>query len=156
MFDRPVTIATIFAAIMSMSVVIASPFMAAADLQSKPATTETTANLKIIQMHRHVDGLLAVAEALASGRYDRAAEIAEKELGIGTLGGKPSGAASDMRDSQALWEKGLAFRKAASHFAGHARIVQRNQAPETKAKLFDSFTQMLSGCQDCHEAFRDR
>jgi cytochrome c556 len=109
-----------------------------------------------VLMHRHVDDLLAIAAALKNAQYDKAADIADKHLGIRSLGGKPKGATSDTQDSQVLWEKGLEFRDAASRFAGHARIVQRNPEPIAKAALFDSFTRMLSICDDCHEVFRIR
>lgn len=105
-------------------------------------------------MHRHVDDLLDIAAALDKGDYDKAADIADRHLGIGSTGGKPKGPASDMRDPQNLWEIGLAFRQAASRFAGHARIVKRNPAPEAKAALFDSFTRMIGLCHDCHEVNR--
>lgn len=105
-------------------------------------------------MHRHLDDLLDIAAALEKGDYDKAADIADRHLGIGSTGGKPKGPASDMRDSQIMWEKGLEFRTAASRFAGHARIVKRNPAPEAKAALFDSFTRMIGICHDCHEANR--
>ncbi len=150
-------------AVIPVFVVVASTFLAAAMPRAmaaeKPADDQAqsiTKKLAVIHMHQHVDALLAIAVALADGRYDRAAEIANMDFGIGSEGGKRTGSAADMQDSQILWEKGLEFREAASRFAGHARIVANNKSPEAKAALFDSFTRMMSVCRDCHQNFRKK
>lgn len=111
--------------------------------------------LAIARMHKHIDELVDVGAALARGDYRKAAKVAEQGMGIGTSAGTLSGTTADSEVSQAFWEKGQAFRQAASRFAGHARIVEKNNTPEAKAALLDSFAKVMDLCQSCHRMYRD-
>ncbi len=61
-----------------------------------------------------------------------------------------------MMDSQAMWEKGWAFRQAATLFADKARAVYKRKTSKNQVEMFDSFARMLSACQSCHVSERDR
>lgn len=111
----------------------------------EPLRSHTLAN-----MRDHLAALGEMQDALAKGKYDRAAEVAEQRLGMSSLG--LHGAHDVARFMPpAMQEAGTAMHRAASRFATAAKDAS---ATGDLKSLFAALAQLNQTCVACHAGFR--
>ncbi len=113
----------------------------------EPLVEHTLAN-----MRDHLAALQEVSEALAGGRTDQAAKIAEERLGMSSL---PRHGAHDVAKfmPQGMRDAGTAMHRAASRFAIEA---QNAGATGDLKPALGAFGQVLGTCVGCHAGYRLR
>lgn len=99
------------------------------------------------------DHLLAITEiqgALGSGEYERAAEIAERRIGLSSL---ESHGASHMAPfmPKPMQDIGTQMHKAASQFA---LVVQETGVEGNLARALETLSKVTEQCVACHAAYR--
>jgi hypothetical protein len=104
----------------------------------------------LANMRDHLATLQRLQEALASGRYDEAAELSERRLGMSSL---PLHGAHDVAPymPQPMQQMGTAMHKAASRFALEA---QDAAATGDVKPALAALSRLTSQCVACHAAYR--
>lgn len=117
-------------------------------VQFPPALVEHT----LANMRDHLAALQEISEALAGGRNDRAAKIAEERLGMSSL---PRHGAHDVAKfmPQGMRDAGTAMHRAASRFAIEA---QNAGATGDFKPALGALGQVMSACVGCHAGYRLR
>ena len=111
----------------------------------EPLRAHTLAN-----MRDHLATLQAIQEALAQGRYDRAAELSETRLGLTSL--EAHGAHEVAKYMPvAMQEMGTGMHKAASRFG----IAAANAGATGDVKgALEALSAVTAQCVACHAAYR--
>lgn len=101
-------------------------------------------------MRDHLVAITEIQQALSSGNFDRAAEIAEKRMGMSSL---VSHGAAHMAPymPKKMQEIGTQMHQAASQFA----IIAQNSAVDGDMKrAIGGLAKITQQCVACHAAFR--
>jgi hypothetical protein len=111
-----------------------------------PALVEHT----LTNMRDHLAALQEISDALAGGRNDQAAKIAEERLGMSSL---QRHGAHDVAKfmPQGMRDAGTAMHRAASRFAIEAQSA--GATGELKPAL-GALGQVMSACVGCHAGYR--
>jgi hypothetical protein len=101
-------------------------------------------------MRDHLTALHEIQNHLAAGEYDAAAEVAEKRLGMSSLG---THGASHMAGfmPKGMQETGTAMHQAASHFAV---ISQETAVTRELPRALGALSRVTAQCVACHAAYR--
>lgn len=101
-------------------------------------------------MRDHLQAISAIEDALATGAFDRAGQIAEQRLGLSSLAahGAEHMAPYMPKEMQAL---GTGMHRAASRFA---LVVQETSADGDLKKAIGSLAAVTQQCVACHAAYR--
>jgi hypothetical protein len=101
-------------------------------------------------MRNHLLAITEIQQALSSGSFDQAAEIAEKRIGMSSL---ISHGASHMAPymPKAMQEIGTQMHRAASQFA---IIAQETAVDGDIKRAIGSLSKITQQCVACHAAFR--
>ena len=101
-------------------------------------------------MRDHLTALQEIQSSLAAGEYDAAADIAEKRLGMSSLG---THGASHMAGfmPKGMQETGTAMHQAASRFAV---ISQETAVTRDLPRALGALSRVTAQCVACHAAYR--
>ncbi|MBU1397076.1 MAG: hypothetical protein KKE84_13185 [Gammaproteobacteria bacterium] len=104
----------------------------------------------LANMRDHLLALQEIQSSLAAGEYDAAAEVAEKRLGMGSLG---THGASHMAGfmPQGMQETGTAMHRAASRFAVTA---QETAVTRDLPSALGALSRVTVQCVACHASYR--
>jgi hypothetical protein len=104
----------------------------------------------LANMRDHLTAIQEIQSHLAAGEYDAAAEVAEKRLGMSSLG---THGASHMAGfmPKGMQEIGTAMHQAASRFA-----VTAQEAAVTRdlPRALDALSKVTMNCVACHAGYR--
>jgi cytochrome c556 len=123
---------------------------AAADTRQKVELPPMMRDHMMGNMRDHLLAVTEIQEALAAGAFDRAADIAERRLGMSSLN---SHGASHMAPHmpQAMRDIGTGMHRAASRFAVAA---QEAAVTGDTRRALGSLAEMSRQCVACHAAYR--
>jgi len=133
-------------------------------IQSVPAAEDSRELIKLPpMMQKHMlanmrDHLVALDEILAElaeGRTNKAAEIAEKRLGMSSLalhGAKQLGRFMP----QMMGKIGTQMHRAASRFVIAAQDAELDPGRAAQRKVYKALQQVTENCNACHQAYRIR
>jgi hypothetical protein len=101
-------------------------------------------------MRDHLVAITEIQEALSSGAFDRAAEIAEQRIGMSSL---ISHGATHMAPHmpKEMQDLGTRMHRAASRFAV---IAQENAVDGDARRAIGALSRVTQQCVSCHAAFR--
>lgn len=101
-------------------------------------------------MRDHLLALQTITQQLANGKYDEAADTAERRLGMSSL---ESHGASHMGRfmPKEMGEIGTSMHRAASRFALAARDAAVEGGLE---KAFGALSEVMARCVACHDAYK--
>jgi len=101
-------------------------------------------------MRDHLTAIQEIQNHLAAGEYDAAAEVAEKRLGMSSLG---THGASHMAGfmPKGMQETGTAMHQAASRFAVTA---QETAVTRDLPRALGALSRVTAQCVACHAAYR--
>jgi hypothetical protein len=104
----------------------------------------------LANMRDHLTAIQEIQNSLAAGEYDAAAEIAEKRLGMSSLG---THGASHMAGfmPKGMQETGTAMHQAASRFAV---ISQETAVTRELPRALGALSRVTAQCVACHAAYR--
>ena len=104
----------------------------------------------LANMRDHLTAIQEIQASLAVGEYDAAAEIAEKRLGMSSLG---THGASHMAGfmPKGMQETGTAMHQAASRFAV---ISQETAVTRDLPRALGALSRVTAQCVACHAAYR--
>lgn len=129
-----------------------SPHCAAADGDSRTLVTMPAPMVQhlLANMRDHLAAITAIQQALGKGEFQRAADIAEKKIGLSSL---DAHGASHMAPfmPKPMQEIGSAMHKAASRFA----VVAQEAAADANAmRAIAALAEVTQQCVACHAAYR--
>ena len=101
-------------------------------------------------MRDHLLAISEIQEALSAGAFDRAAEVAEKRIGMSSLAAH---GASHMAPymPESMRQIGTQMHRAASQFA---IVAQEASVENDLARTLGALTRITQQCVACHAAFR--
>jgi cytochrome c556 len=104
----------------------------------------------LANMRDHLLSLQEIQSHLAAGEYDAAADVAEKRLGMSSLG---THGASHMAGfmPKGMQETGTAMHQAASRFAV---ISQETAVTRDLPRALGALSQVTAQCVACHASYR--
>jgi len=104
----------------------------------------------LANMRDHLAALSDIHSALAAGKYEQAAEIAEQRIGMSSL---ERHGASHMAPymPKAMQDIGTNMHRAASRFA---RVAQEAALTEEPARAIGALAEVTQQCVACHASFR--
>ncbi len=103
-------------------------------------------------MRDHLGALQEIQTALAQGKFDKAADIAEQRIGMSSL--EAHGAAHMAPYMpKPMQDIGTEMHRAASRFA---RTAQEAAVKGEMNPVFDAYAKILRQCVACHSAYRTR
>lgn len=103
----------------------------------------------LANMRDHLLALQQIQEALASGRFDQAAEVAEQRLGMSSL--RAHGAHEVARHMpEGMQEAGTAMHRSASRFALAARDAA---ATDDLKPALAALARLTAACVACHAGY---
>lgn len=107
----------------------------------------------LTNMRDHLAALDGILLALAEGRGNDAAAIAERRLGMSSL---DNHGASHMAPYMpvAMRDIGTSMHRAASRFARLAEIADLDPSPAGQRKVHAALQAITAACTGCHAAFR--
>jgi hypothetical protein len=131
---------------------IALPTAAAADDGTRQLVTlpEPMRQHMLANMRDHLAAVNEIQQLLGSGAFQRAADVAEKRLGLSSL---ERHGASHMAPfmPKAMQEIGTQMHKAASQFA---LVAQETGADGNAQRAIGSLASVTAQCVACHAAYR--
>lgn len=121
-----------------------------ADVRTPVTLPPALAAHTLANMRDHLAALQEISEALAGGRNDQAAKIAEERLGMSSL---ERHGAHDVAKfmPQGMRDAGTAMHRAASRFAIEA---QNAGATGDLKPALGALGQLMSACVGCHAGYR--
>ncbi len=127
-----------------------APGEPAADVRTPVNLPPALAAHTLANMRDHLAALQEISEALAGGRNDQAAKIAEERLGMSSL---ERHGAHDVAKfmPQGMRDAGTAMHRAASRFAIEA---QNAGATGDLKPALGALGQLMSACVGCHAGYR--
>jgi cytochrome c556 len=140
-----------FAALVFASLLI-TPVVLASDVDSRVAV-DMPAMMRthmLMNMRDHLLSIQEIQQALAAGRYDAAADIAEKRIGMSSL---QLHGASHMAGfmPQGMQATGTAMHQAASRFAV---IAQEAAVTRDLPRALGALSEITASCVACHASYR--
>jgi hypothetical protein len=131
---------------------MATPF-ALADGEDQRVAVDMPAMMRAHMLTNMRDHLLAINEIqtlLAAGKYDDAADVAEKRIGLSSLAAH---GASHMAGfmPQAMQDTGTAMHQAASRFA---IIAQEAAVTRDLPRALGALSEITASCVACHAGYR--
>jgi len=104
----------------------------------------------LANMRDHLAALSEIQAALAAGRYEQAADVAEQRLGMSSL---ERHGASHMAAymPQAMQDIGTNMHRAASRFA---RAAQESAVANEPARALSALAALTQQCVACHASFK--
>lgn len=106
----------------------------------------------LANMREHLMALQEISAAMAAGRFDEAAKIAESRLGMSSLGLHGADEVSKYMP-QGMRDAGSMMHRAASRFA----IEAQNAGVTGDLKsAFGALADVMNGCNSCHAGYRLR
>lgn len=104
----------------------------------------------LANMRDHLTALMEIQQAMASGHYDQAAEVAEQRLGLSSL---DNHGAAHMADKMPppMQAIGTAMHQAASRFAV---TVTETGADGNLQRAVGALGAVMQQCVACHSAYR--
>jgi hypothetical protein len=144
--NQPLRLATL------LSLLLATPLAPAQATDNRqPVTLPAPMRAHMLaNMRDHLTALAEIQSALAAGKYDQAADVAESRLGMSSL--ERHGAAHMAGHMpKAMQDIGTAMHRAASRFARTAQgTVVAGDLPRALATL----AEVTQQCVACHTGFR--
>ena len=109
----------------------------------------------LTNMRSHLASLNAMLDALADGKTDEAAKIAEDNLGMSSLSAHGSEMLAQFmpEEMQAL---GTQMHRAASRFVIVAQDAELDPSKESQRKVYRALQEVTANCNACHQAYRIR
>ena len=106
----------------------------------------------LANMRDHLVALGEIQAALAAGKFEQAADIAENRIGMSSLQGH---GASHMAPymPKAMQDIGTAMHRSASRFA---RSAQEAQVVDGLPRALDALAELTQQCVACHAGYRLR
>jgi hypothetical protein len=104
----------------------------------------------LANMRDHLATLEQINRALAGGEYERAAELAEKRLGMTSLEAHGAAHLAGFMP-QGMQQIGSGMHRAASRFAIEAQNASLNNDPKTALRALG---EVMQQCVACHAAYR--
>lgn len=106
-------------------------------------------------MRDHLVALEEILAALSEGDAGKAGAVAEKRLGMSSLGAH---GASHMAPymPEGMREAGSGLHRAASRFVLAAEDAAVTQTPEAQRSVFKALSDVTAQCNACHSAYRIR
>jgi len=109
----------------------------------------------LANMRDHLVALDEILGELAAGRTDKAAEIAEKRLGMSSL--SLHGAAHLGKFMpETMGKIGTQMHRAASRFVITAQDAELDPSKDSQRKVYRALQQVTENCNACHQAYRIR
>jgi hypothetical protein len=143
---------TRFGALALWAAAIASSTAVAADDSARQLVTlpEPMRQHLLANMRDHLAAINEIQQLLGSGAFQRAADVAEKRLGMSSL---ELHGASHMAAfmPKAMQDIGTQMHKAASRFA---LVAQETGADGNAQRAIGSLAQVTAQCVACHAAYR--
>lgn len=104
----------------------------------------------LANMRDHLTALTEIQSALAAGKYEQAADIAEQRIGMSSL---DRHGASHMAPymPKAMQEIGTHMHRAASRFA---RTAQEAAVAREPARAIGALAEVMQQCLACHASFK--
>lgn len=104
----------------------------------------------LANMRDHLTALTEIQSALAAGKYEQAADIAENRIGMSSL---QQHGASHMAPymPRAMQDIGTSMHRAASRFA---RVAQEAAVAKEPARAVGALAEVMQQCVACHASFR--
>ncbi len=106
-------------------------------------------------MRDHLVALEEILEELAEGRSDKAAEIAEKRLGMSSLSLHGAAHLGKFMPKE-MGAIGTQMHRAASRFIIVAQDAELNPGKDTQRKVYRALQQVTENCNACHRSYRIR
>ena len=106
-------------------------------------------------MRDHVKALNAILEALAAGDADKAAQVAEKRLGMSSLEAHGAAHMAPFMP-EGMRAIGTRMHKTASRFAIVVRNAELARGGEGARQVFGALKEITDNCVACHDAYRIR
>lgn len=124
----------------------------AADTRQRVAMPAPMQEHMLANMRDHLAALGEIQAALADGKYEEAADIAEKRIGMSSLA---SHGAAHMAPymPKPMQDIGTAMHRAASHFA---RSAQEAGATNDLSRALTALAELSQQCVACHAGYRVR
>lgn len=106
----------------------------------------------LANMRDHLAAMAEIQAALAAGKFDRAADIAENRIGMSSL---QAHGASHMAPlmPRGMQEIGTAMHRTASRFA---RTAQEAQVKDDVPRALNALADLTQQCVACHASYRLR
>lgn len=141
----------ILSAFMALSTVALTSVQAAdtRELVQMPAPMQEH---MLANMRDHLAAMAEIQAALAAGKFDRAADIAENRIGMSSL---QAHGASHMAPlmPKGMQEIGTAMHRTASRFA---RTAQEAQLKDDVPRALNALADLTQQCVACHASYRLR
>jgi cytochrome c556 len=133
-----------------LSLALLSPAALAADARQGVALPPPMREHLLANMRDHLAALGEIQAALAAGRFERAADIAEHRLGMSSLQGH---GASHMAPHmpKGMQEIGTGMHRAASRFA---RTAQEAPVADGLPRALGALAEVTQQCVACHASYR--
>jgi hypothetical protein len=127
-----------------------STFAAFADTRQPVELPARMRDHMLANMRDHLAALAEIQSALAGGRYEQAADVAEQRLGMSSL---ERHGASHMAGHmpKTMQDVGTAMHRAASRFA---RVAQETAVTRDLPRALGALADVSSQCVACHAAFK--
>ncbi len=109
----------------------------------------------LANMRDHLVALGEMLGELAEGRPDRAGEIAEKRLGMSSLG-RHGAAHLGQFMPKAMGQIGTQMHRAASQFVVVANNAELQPGITSQRKVYKALQGITDSCNACHQAYRIR
>ena len=104
----------------------------------------------LANMRDHLAALGEIQAALAAGKFDQAADIAERRIGMSSL--EAHGASHIAPHMpKAMQDIGTAMHRAASRFA---RTAQESEVKRDLPRALDGLAELTRQCVACHAGYR--
>lgn len=122
----------------------------AADMRQAIELPPTMREHMLANMRDHLTALTEIQSALAAGKYEQAADIAENRIGMSSL---QQHGASHMAPymPRAMQDIGTSMHRAASRFA---RVAQEAAVAKEPARAVGALAEVMQQCVACHASFR--
>ena len=122
----------------------------AADIRQTIDLPQKMREHMLANMRDHLAALTDIQSALAAGKYEQAADIAENRIGMSSLN---QHGASHMAPymPKAMQDIGTSMHRAASRFA---RIAQEAALAKEPARAMGALAEVMQQCVACHASFR--
>jgi antitoxin component HigA of HigAB toxin-antitoxin module len=136
--------------IAALLLALASATSVAADPRERVTLPEPMVDHMMANMRDHLQAVNEIQRALAAGDYQRAADVAEKRIGLSSLAAH---GASHMAPfmPQPMQDIGTRMHQAASQFA---LLAQDAGADGNVARAIGGLSRITEQCVACHAAYR--
>ena len=106
-------------------------------------------------MREHLEVISTILDLLSQRQFDQASEIAEKRLGMSSLGHHGAAHMAKLMP-EPMQEIGSQMHRAASRFALAAEDASVTESAEDLLNLYQALSVITHNCNACHRAYRIR